>query len=179
VAEKTPLGQEAVTYINRGALVPDDVILGLVAHRIGQPDCVHGFLFDGFPRTIGQADGLQEILARIGERLDGVLSLEVPSSVVVDRLSGRRSCKNCGAMYHVAFNPPQQQDLCDRCQGPLYQRSDDNAEIIKKRLEVYAAETAPLVNYYRQRGLLHAIDGVGSVEDIHKRALAALGGAAR
>jgi adenylate kinase len=176
VAEKTPLGIEAASYIDRGALVPDDVILNLVAERIKEKDCANGFLLDGFPRTVAQADGLQQILQSLGQELDGVLSVQVPTQVIVDRLSGRRTCKDCGAMYHVAFSPPKKAGTCDHCDGALYQRNDDSPETIETRLKVYENQTAPLVDYYREQGLLRDIDGVGSVEEIHRRVTQALGG---
>ncbi|HEX2228634.1 MAG TPA: adenylate kinase [Candidatus Binatia bacterium] len=175
VAEKTPLGKEAASYIDRGALVPDEVILNLVAQRIQQADCADGFILDGFPRTVAQADGLQRILESLGQRLDGVLSVQVPPAIIVDRLSGRRTCKDCGAMYHVTFSPSKKSGVCDHCSGALYQRNDDIPETIGTRLKVYENQTAPLVNYYREQGLLREIDGVGSVEEIHKRAVGALG----
>ena len=176
VAEKTALGKEAASYIDRGALVPDDVILNLVAQRIKEKDCANGFLLDGFPRTVAQADGLQHILRSLGQDLDGVLSIQVPPQVIVERLSGRRTCKDCGAMYHVALSPSEKDGVCDQCDGALYQRNDDNPETIAARLKVYENQTAPLVNYYRERGLLREIDGIGKVAEIHKRAVQALGG---
>jgi adenylate kinase len=176
VAEKTPLGKEAASYIDRGTLVPDDVILNLVGHRIKEKDCANGFLLDGFPRTVAQADGLQQILQSLGQELDGVLSVQVPPQVIVQRLSGRRTCKDCGAMYHVAFSPSKKGGVCDHCDGALYQRNDDSPETIENRLKVYEEQTAPLVNYYRERSLLRELDGVGSVEEIHNRAVQALGG---
>jgi adenylate kinase len=175
VAEQTPLGKEAASYIDRGTLVPDDVILNLVAERIQEADCANGFLLDGFPRTVAQADGLQQILKSLGQKLDGVLSVQVPQQVLVERLSGRRTCKDCGAMYHVTFSPSKKNGVCDHCAGALYQRNDDSPETITTRLKVYENQTAPLVNYYRERGLLREIDGVGSVEEIHERVLRALG----
>ena len=176
VTAKTALGIEAASYIDRGALVPDDVILNLVAQRIREKDCAGGFLLDGFPRTVAQADGLEQLLNALGQKLDGVLSVQVPPQVIVDRLSGRRTCKNCGAMYHVTFNPSKKSGVCDHCEGDLYRRNDDNPETIQTRLKVYENQTAPLVNYYLARGLLRDIDGVGDVEDIYRRALQALGG---
>jgi adenylate kinase len=176
VAEKTPLGKEAASYVERGALVPDEVILNLVAQRITEDDCANGFLLDGFPRTVAQADGLQRILKSLGQKLDSVLSVQVPPQAIVERLSGRRTCKDCGAMYHVAFSPPKQAAVCDRCDGALYQRSDDVPETIETRLQVYENQTAPLINYYRKQGLLRDIDGVGSVEEIHNRIAQALEG---
>ena len=175
VAEKTPLGQEAASYINSGALVPDDVILKLVAERLKEKDCAKGFLLDGFPRTIAQADGLQQILKPLGLELDRVLSVQVPPRVIVERLSGRRTCKACGAMYHTAFGPSKKAGVCDKCGGDLRQRDDDREETIAARLKVYQNQTAPLVDYYREKGLLREIDGVGSVDEIRGRVNAALG----
>ena len=175
VAEQTSLGKEAASYIDRGALVPDDVILRLMAERIQEKDCASGFLLDGFPRTVAQADGLQQILRSLGQQLDGVLSVQVPPQVIVERLSGRRTCKDCGAMYHVTFSPSKKTGVCDHCAGALYQRNDDKPETVETRLKVYENQTAPLVNYYRERGLLRDIDGVGSVEEIHQRVVRALG----
>ena len=175
VAEKSPLGQEAASYLNSGALVPDGVILNLVAERVKEKDCVKGFLLDGFPRTMAQADGLQQILKPLDLQLDCVLSVQVPTRVIVERLSGRRTCKECGAMYHVVFGPSKKAGVCDKCGGELYQRDDDREETIAARLKVYESQTAPLVDYYRKQGLLREIDGVGSVEEIRGRVMAALG----
>ena len=175
VKERTELGAQAASYINRGALVPDKVILDLVGERIQQTDCAKGFLLDGFPRTLPQADGLEEILKTLGLELDCVLAVEVPHSTIVERLSGRRTCKACGAMYHVVFHPPARDGRCDKCDGALFQRDDDREETVETRLKVYDTQTAPLMDYYRRRGLLRAIDGVGSVEEIRGRVVHALG----
>lgn len=175
VAEKTPLGQEAADYIKRGALVPDAVILNLVAERVREKDCEKGFVLDGFPRTIAQADGLQKMLKPLGLQLDRVLSVHVPTEVIVERLSGRRTCKECGAMYHVVFGPSKKAGVCDKCGGSLYQREDDREETIAARLKVYENQTAPLIKYYQEQGLLREIDGVGSVEEIRHRVIEALG----
>jgi adenylate kinase len=175
VAEKTPLGQKAASFINSGALVPDDVILKLVAERLKDKECAKGFLLDGFPRTVGQADGLRELLRPLGLELDHVLSIQVPHEVIVERLSGRRTCKECGAMYHIVFGPPKQAGLCDKCGGTLLQRDDDREETIAARLKVYESQTAPLADYYRRQGLLREINGAGSVEEIRSRVNAALG----
>lgn len=175
VAEKSALGQTAAGYLNSGTLVPDDIILKLVAERLKRQDCAKGFVLDGFPRTIAQADGLQAILKELGLQLDHVLSIQVPRRVIVDRLSGRRTCSQCGAMYHTIFNPAVAADRCDRCGGQLLQREDDREETVTARLNVYENQTAPLVDYYRQRDLLREIDGVGTVEEIGRRVLASLG----
>jgi len=174
VAEKTPLGEQAAQYLNRGALVPDDVIVNLVASRLKEKDCEPGFILDGFPRTIPQAESLDAILRREDIALNAALSVRVPHEVVIERLAGRRTCRNCGALSHVAFNPPKKAGVCDRCGGEVYQREDDREETIAHRLKVYAEQTAPLLEYYRRQGLLREVDGVGAVDDINARVLAAL-----
>ncbi len=175
VTEKTPLGQEAAQYIDRGALVPDEVIVKLVAERLKEKDCEKGFILDGFPRTISQAESLDAILKEMRLSLNGVLSVQVPRAVIIERLAGRRNCKNCGALSHMVFNPPKKAGVCDHCGGELYQRHDDEEETVANRLKVYEKQTAPLVNYYRQRNLLREIDGVGAVDEIRVRVLSALG----
>ena len=175
VAEQTPLGKEAAQYITRGALVPDDVIVNLVAERLKEQDCEKGFILDGFPRTIPQAHSLDAILKTMGLNLNRVLSMRVPESIVIERLGGRRTCKSCGALWHTVFNAPKKAGICDRCGGELYQRDDDRAETIANRLRVYDKQTAPLVEYYRERGLLREIDGVGEVNEIRSRVTKALG----
>jgi adenylate kinase len=175
VADQTPLGKEAASYLTSGALVPDTVIINLVAERLKQEDCAKGFILDGFPRTIPQAKGLDEILTQLGLNLNRVLLVKVPKSVIVERLSGRRTCRNCGALSHVVFTPQEKSGVCDRCGGELYQRDDDREEIITNRLTVYDSQTAPLVDYYRQRNVLSEIDGTGEMHQIRDRVLAALG----
>ena len=175
VTEKTPLGQEAAQYIDRGALVPDEVIVKLVAERLKGQDCEKGFILDGFPRTIPQAESLDAILKEMRLSLNRVLSVEVPRAVIIERLAGRRNCKSCGALSHMVFNPPKKAGVCDRCGGELYQRHDDEEETVANRLKVYEKQTAPLVNYYRERNLLREIDGVGAVDEIRARVLSALG----
>jgi len=175
VADRSPLGKETSEYIKRGTLVPDSIIVKLVAERLKQEDCAKGFVLDGFPRTISQAESLEEMLKKMGLMLQYVLSVQVPPGVIVERLAGRRTCKNCGALYHLLFDPSAREGVCDRCGGELLQRDDDREETISARLNVYDTQTAPLVNYYRQRGLLREIDGVGSVEAIRDRVLKTLG----
>jgi adenylate kinase len=179
VAEQTPLGKEAAEYINRGALVPDDVIVNLVAERLKERDCEKGFILDGFPRTIPQAQGLDRILKTMGLSLNGVLSVQVPEGIIIERLAGRRTCRSCGALSHMVFNPPKKAGVCDRCGGELYQRDDDREGTIANRLRVYEKQTAPLANYYRERGLLREIDGVGEINDIRARVTKALGDVVR
>jgi len=175
VAEQTPLGKEATEFINSGALVPDSLIVNLVAERLREKDCEKGFLLDGFPRTIPQAESLDEILKRMGLNLNCALSVQVPQKIIVERLAGRRTCSQCGALCHVVFSPPKQSGVCDRCGGELYQRDDDREQTITNRLQVYENQTAPLLNYYSQRGLLRAVDGVGDIDQIRARVIAALG----
>lgn len=169
VEERTPLGQKAAGIMLKGELVPDALMIDLVAERLRQEDCRGGFILDGFPRTLEQADGLESILDAMGSKLDRVFSIRVPEAVIVERLEGRRSCAACGALYHVVFHPPAREGVCDRCQGQLYQREDDRAETIRARLRVYEAQTAPLIRYYRDRGLLKEIDGVGGVDEVQSR----------
>jgi len=175
VADQTQLGKEAAGFINSGALVPDSVIINLVAERLKANDCEQGFLFDGFPRTIPQAESLDEILKKLRRELNCVLLVQVPQDVLIERLAGRRTCRQCGSMFHVVFSPPRREGMCDRCGGELYQRDDDKEQTIANRLQVYQNQTAPLVHYYQQRGLLHAIDGVGEIGQIRARVIEALG----
>jgi adenylate kinase len=175
IADQTPLGKEAGQYVSRGALVPDDVIVKLVAARLKEQDCAKGFILDGFPRTIPQAENLDRILKQMGLGLNRVLSVQVPRSVIIERLAGRRTCKNCGALSHVAFSPTKKAGVCDQCGGEIYQRTDDQEETVANRLRVYENQTAPLIEYYRQRNLLRELDGVGTVEEIRRRVVDALG----
>ena len=175
VAEQSPLGKDASEYIRRGELVPDSVIVRLVAERLKERDCEKGFILDGFPRTIPQAQRLEEILKEMELGLHYVLSVQVPHNVIVERLAGRRTCKGCGALYHLVLDPPKKQAVCDRCGGALFQREDDREETISARLRVYDTQTAPLVSYYRERGMLREIDGMGKVDDVCNRVVRALG----
>ena len=175
VAEQTPLGKQASDYIDRGALVPDSVIVNLVAERLKEKDCEPGFILDGFPRTIPQAESLDAILKKMGLNLNCVLSVQVPEEIIIERLAGRRTCKNCGALSHVVFDPQKRAGVCDRCGGELYQRDDDREETVANRLKVYQSQTAPLISYYRERGLLSEIDGVGEIDEIRSRVTQALG----
>jgi adenylate kinase len=175
VREHTPLGKKAREYVEKGELVPDDVMIALVTGRLREEDCKEGFILDGFPRTVVQADGLEGILKKMGSSIDCVLCFQVPRDVIFQRLGGRRICKQCGHLYHMVFNPPKRKDLCDLCDGKLFQRKDDREETIAARLRVYEKQTAPLIDYYRRRGLLRVIDGVGSTEEIRSCVLDALG----
>lgn len=164
IRNKTPLGQKADVYMNRGSLVPNELILDLMAGRMKEADCRNGYILDGFPRTVPQAEGLDKILAGGGIKLDAVINIGVSESDVLARLGGRRQCEKCGAVYHVEFSPSKQGDKCDKCSGPLYQRDDDKDATIKNRLRVYNEETAPLIGYYKD--VLHNVAGSGDVEKI-------------
>lgn len=175
VRERTPLGKKASEYLDKGELVPDDIMLNLVAERLKERDCEKGFILDGFPRTVAQAEGLERILKDLGWDLDSVFCIQVSQGVIIQRLSGRRSCKKCGSLYHTVFNPPRKEGFCDRCDGDLYQRQDDLEETVAARLRVFERQTSPLVSFYRKRGLLKEINGVGSVEEIRSRVFQAVG----
>lgn len=166
VRAKTALGQQAQTHMDAGELVPDQLVTAMVAERLQQPDCAAGFILDGFPRTIVQAEALATELAQRRQRLDAVISIVVPRADLVRRLCGRRVCRKCGALYHEEFDPPRTAGVCDRCHGPLYQRSDDNPETVDARLAVYERATAPLLSHYRDQGLLREIDGNGTPEEV-------------
>jgi adenylate kinase len=174
VANGTPLGVEARRYMDAGQLVPDEVTINMVADRLTESDAGDGFLLDGFPRTVPQAIALDKMLIDLGAGIDLVLELVVEDEEVVRRLSGRRTCRGCGKIWHVEFDAPQHEGVCDRCGGNLFQRDDDRPETIAERLRVYASDTARLVDYYGARGVLVGIDATGTVEDITVRAIDAL-----
>ena len=175
VSEGTPLGVQAKAFMDRGDLVPDDVTIEMVRNRLAEPDAVEGFLLDGFPRTVPQAQELDDILRDVGQtKLDVVLELVVDDDEVVRRLSGRRTCRTCNHIWHVDFDPSVVDGACDIDGGELYQREDDKAETVTNRLEVYAESTAPLVAFYAERGLLIGLDATGPVDDITQRAIDAL-----
>jgi adenylate kinase len=176
LADKTPLGLEAKNFMDKGELVPDSVVVGIVKERLKEDDCKKGYILDGFPRTVPQAEALDAALADMKTPIDKVLSIEVPDSELVKRLGGRRTCRNCQAGYHVAFKPSKKEGVCDSCGGELYQRDDDKEEAITNRLKVYQASTSPLINYYKAKGLLAAVDGVGGMKDILDRMVRALEG---
>lgn len=166
--EGTELGRKAGEYMDSGKLVPDEVVIGLIEERVLKPDARDGFLLDGFPRTIPQADALQKMLEAKGQRIDLVVSIEVPDEVIVRRLSARRSCPRDGTVYHLEHMPPKQPDVCDKCGEPLVQREDDRPETIQKRLDAFHAQTSPLKRYYEERGLLKAVDGTRPPDDVCK-----------
>ena len=170
----TELGLKAKGFMDAGALVPDEVVIGIVRERLQEADCQRGFILDGFPRTVAQADALQGTLAGLGRVLDRVVSLTVDAEALVQRLTGRRTCRDCGRGYHVAFEPPRDGKVCDSCGGELYQRDDDQEATIRRRLMVYAEQTAPLIAYYRSTDLLTELDGMQSIPAVQEQILAAL-----
>ncbi len=171
----TRLGREAQRSVEQGQLVPDDVVNGIVEERLAAPDCRNGFLLDGFPRTLAQARALDVVLARWGEPLDDVILIAVPREEAVRRLAGRRVCEQCGTMVHVAVDPTARSGQCGRCGGRLVQREDDREDTIRHRMDVYAKETAPVLDHYRAAGLLRDVDGTGTREDVARRVAAAVG----
>jgi adenylate kinase len=175
VRQGTKLGKTAQSYMDAGKLVPDSVMVGIIEERLREPDCAQGFILDGFPRTVAQADALAGVLEGIGSGIDHVICVEVPNEELVGRLTGRRTCGACGAMFHVEFNPPEREGSCDACGGDLFQREDDKEDTIRSRLAVYDEQTAPLIAYYRRGGLLRPIDGVGNMEEILGRIQGVLG----
>jgi adenylate kinase len=175
ISQSTPLGLEAKGYMDKGQLVPDEVTIGMAKDRLLQSDAEAGFLLDGFPRNLAQAKALDEHLAVQGIALNGVLDLEVPEDEVVKRIAGRRLCRNEGShVFHVVYNPPAVEGVCDHCGGELYQRSDDTEEAVRTRLEVYHAETEPIIDYYRQQDLVTTISALGKVDEVTQRAVDAL-----
>lgn len=169
VKERTPLGVEAQGYMDQGRLVPDEVVVGIVRDRLKAPDCTEGFILDGFPRTLPQAEALDATMQELKRAIDHVVSIEVDKEKLLKRLTGRRTCQTCGAMYHVIFDPPIRDGICDKCGGKLYQRDDDQEETIRERLQVYEEQTTPLIAYYREKGLLRPIDGAGEIEEIFQK----------
>ena len=174
VSQGTPLGQEAKKYMDAGDLVPDEITIGMVVSRLEEDDAGKGFLLDGFPRNTPQAKTFDDLLLDAGTPLDVVLELVVDDDEVVRRLSGRRTCRNCGHIWHIDFDPPSVEGVCDICGGELFQRDDDKPETIRHRLEVYYEQTAPLIGYYAEAGILVGIDAMGPVDDVTERAIAAL-----
>lgn len=166
VAEGTELGKAAKEYMSAGKLVPDEVTIGIVRERLAKDDCKAGFILDGFPRTVEQADALGKILKDIGKGISAVINIDVPLSDLIERGVGRRICKSCGATYHIKFHAPVKENVCDACGGELYQRADDTAETMSKRLNVYEASTRPLIDYYKNAGVYVEIDGRQSIDAV-------------
>jgi len=170
VASETPMGLEAKRYMDLGQLVPDEVVIGIVEERLTAADCAAGYILDGFPRTVPQAEALNGFAP-----LEAVVDVQVPESELVSRLCGRRTCKSCGAIFHVVSSPPSRDGICDRCEGELFQRSDDNEDSIKERLGQYKSKTAPLSDWYEERGVLKRVDGTGQPSEVYARIAIALG----
>ena len=167
--ERTPLGLKAKEYMDKGLLVPDAVVIDIIRDRLKEPDCQKGYILDGFPRTVAQAQALDKVLADMQSAIDHVISIEVDKGELVKRLTGRRTCRQCGRGYHVIFDPPVNKDLCDKCQGELYQRDDDNEDTVRNRLDVYDSQTFPLIQYYKEKNLIRSIDGQGGIQQIFDR----------
>lgn len=176
VKKETELGKQAKACMDAGKLVPDEVTIGIVKERLKKPDCKNGFILDGFPRTVEQADALSGILKELGLFLSAVLNITVPAADLIERAVGRRICKKCGATYHVKFNPPQKDVVCDICAGDLYQRADDSEKTMKNRLFVYEQQTKPLIAYYEKAGIYKEIDGRRSIKEVKAAMIAALKG---
>lgn len=171
----TELGKKAKTYMDQGLLVPDELVVELVADRIQQDDCKNGFVLDGFPRTIPQAEALDAALAKINEKMDYAIDVDVPDENIISRMSGRRACLNCGATYHIVTIPTKVEGVCDRCGSPVVLRDDDQPETVKKRLEVYHEQTQPLIDYYKKQNILKTVDGVQPMEEVFKAIVEILG----
>jgi adenylate kinase len=174
-AKKTPLGVQAKSFMDGGKLVPDEVVIGIIRERLKESDCKEGFILDGFPRTVPQARALTAMLGQSQSGIDRALNFELSDHDLIRRLSGRRSCPNCQAVYHVEFNPPRKPDQCDQCGGKLIQRNDDQPETIRKRLEVYQSQTLPLIGFYEDQGVLTRMDGSGNPEAVYRRVKDAIG----
>jgi adenylate kinase len=174
IKDKTELGNKAKEYMDKGLLVPDNLVVAIVEERLKEADCKDGFLLDGFPRTVEQAEALDKSLASMDVSLDKVLNIEVNKEILVNRAVGRRICKECGATYHIEFNPPKKEDICDQCDGSLYQRADDNAETVSKRIEVYLNQTQPLIDYYTKKGIIATVDGQQPIDKVFEDIIDAL-----
>lgn len=166
ISEETPLGIEAKQYIDNGQLVPDEVTINMVKDRLTWEDCKNGYLLDGFPRTVAQAEALQEFLESRDEKLDTALCIEVPSSFILERMTGRRVCLSCGASYHIKFNSPAVDGVCDVCGDNIIQRKDDVEETVKERLDVYERQTQPLIDFYKEKNLLSTVDGTKAINEV-------------
>lgn len=176
VQDQSPMGIKAKEYMDAGDLVPDEVVVGIVRERLQQDDCKQGFILDGFPRTQHQADALEQVLVELGRKLDAVISLHVDTDALVERLTGRRTCSDCGKGFHLIYEPPGADGRCSSCGGGLIQRDDDREATIRNRMQVYHQQTAPLEEYYRNSGLLVSVDGMGEISSVQKAIVAALDG---
>jgi len=168
VTSGTELGRKAKEFMDRGELVPDEIVIGIVKERLAQPDCENGFILDGFPRTLIQAEALDNILAEMNKKIDAVINIDVSEEEIIKRITYRRTCKKCGAIYHLIYNPPKEDKKCDKCGGELYQRDDDKEETVRERFRVYRERTEPLIDYYKKKGLLHNVDGTKNIKDVFR-----------
>jgi len=175
ISERTALGIEAKKYIDRGHLVPDKLTIDIIQDRLDEKDCENGFLLDGYPRTVNQAEALEILLKERGEKLDTALLIKVPREFIIDRMTGRRVCTTCGASYHVKYNPPKFQSKCDICGSVVIQRDDDTVETVNERLDIYDAQTQPLIEYYTNKNLLSEVDGTQAINDVFKNICGILG----
>jgi len=176
IKDGTELGLQAKSFMDKGALVPDEVTIGIVKERLSKDDCKEGFLLDGFPRTVAQAAALEDMLSELKRPIDYVINVDVDKDILMERLTGRRICKECGATYHLVFNPPANEGVCTRCGGELYQRADDNAETVQNRLEVNLAQTKPLISFYEDKGTLRNINGQQDINVVFEEIEKLLGG---
>lgn len=168
IKDETVLGLKAKSFMDKGELVPDEITIGIVRERLGKDDCNKGFLLDGFPRTVHQAESLEQILSDLNKKIDYCINIKVDTEILKERLTGRRICKSCGATYHLEFNPPKEPNVCDKCGGELYQRADDNVETVENRLAVNLKQTQPLLDFYAEKGYLKTINGLQDIEDVFK-----------
>lgn len=175
IKNNTELGKKAKTYMDQGLLVPDELVVDLIMDRFKEADCVNGYVLDGFPRTIPQAEALDNALNAIGEAVDYAINVEVPDENIVTRMSGRRACVGCGATYHIVYNPTKTENICDRCGKELILRDDDKPETVQKRLKVYHEQTQPLINYYEKKGVMKEVDGTVDMKDVFSAIVAILG----
>ena len=175
IKDGTELGKKAKEYMDKGLLVPDELVVSIVKDRLTKEDCVHGFLLDGFPRTINQAEALDKELTKMGIKLDKVVNIDADKEILIERAVGRRICKTCGSSYHVKFNPPKVENLCDIDNGELFQRDDDTHETVATRIEVYLNQTQPLIDYYQEKGIILNIDGTKPIDEVFETIVKALG----
>ena len=166
IKNNTPLGAKAKSYMDKGELVPDELVIELIMDRFAQDDCINGYVLDGFPRTIPQAEELDKALKSVNDNLDYAIDVEVPDDNIINRMSGRRACVNCGATYHIVHNPPKVENECDTCNGELILRDDDKPETVKNRLDVYHTQTEPLLKYYTEKGILYTVDGTQDMDTV-------------
>ncbi|MEM0214442.1 MAG: adenylate kinase [Archaeoglobaceae archaeon] len=174
VEKSTELGKKAKEYMNQGKLVPDEIVVGIVKERLKQKDCERGFILDGFPRTIAQAEALDAMMVELGKKIDAVININVSEDEIVKRIVNRRICRKCGAIYHLIYDPPKKNGVCDKCGGELYQRDDDKEEVVRERFKVYRKNTEPLIEYYKRKGILFDVDGTKDIEKVKAEILSIL-----